>query len=141
MKAPTTNTETVSVSSTSTTIRTYKALLNQSGTTAPRGSVMYNTFRSAPTWSYIRTGIYDCTFSGVFQTGLLWTQPPIVATGIYPTGGTTWTGNLFFTRLNNNVIELHSPLGNGVLTNTSVEITVYPPPTFTAKVISVGFEA
>lgn len=136
------NTTVVSTSSTNTTTRTYKALLSQSGNLAPTAYIIQNNFAVNPTWSYIRTGGYNCTFnqtnnSGIFITGRIWTQPPVYNTGIYPTGS-LWSGNVFFTKLNNNVLQLNSPMGNNVLNFTPIEITAYPGSVVTTSITTIN---
>ncbi len=44
----------------------YKALLTQTGTSAPVATILENTLGSVPAWSYTNVGIYACTLASAF---------------------------------------------------------------------------
>ena len=97
--------------------KVYKALLTQSGTSAPVATVLVNTLSGTPVWSYDSSGYYLLTLTGEFLAGKTWTNPPSF---IY-----SWDGNFKLTRESDNVIGL-TITGDDVLDNTSIFIEVYP---------------
>jgi len=93
----------------------YVALLTQSSTSAPTAIVLENTLGTV-TFGYNTTGIYSVT-----ATGLLTTNKTTIVTG----GAVCSTSNLTvngFYLLSYNIPNLE----NGILNNSTLEITVYP---------------
>lgn len=49
--------------------KVYKALLNQSGTSAPVATVLQNTLGATPVYSRVVAGEYNITLAGAFPVG------------------------------------------------------------------------
>ncbi len=51
-----------------TASKKYKALLTQTGTNAPTASILENTLGGTPTYSYVSSGYFTCTATGLLTT-------------------------------------------------------------------------
>jgi len=114
--------------------KVYKALLTQSGTSAPVATVLENTLSGTPVWSYNSVGIYTLTLASEFPSGKV-----IVSVPQNDNGGISGSNDFVFYkcfRNDDNTISLYcldvnlsgdtAPAGNGLLTETSITIEVYP---------------
>jgi trimeric autotransporter adhesin len=100
---------------TETKPKKYVALLTQTGTSAPTAIVLENTLGSI-TFAYQTVGIYTVT-----ATGLLTTSKTTIVTGGAVCSVSSQTTNGFF------LISYGIPTPtNGILNNSTLEITVYP---------------
>lgn len=101
----------------------YVALLSQTGTDAPIPTVLENTLSGTLVWSYQAVGEYRVTLTGAFLIG------KVVIFHKDLSGGY----RIVIQRLTDNVIQVitYDPTtpfagSNGRLSNTSIEIRVYP---------------
>lgn len=103
--------------------KVYKALLTQSGTSAPVATVLVNTLSGTPVWSYDYVGGYVLTLASEFQTG---------KTLMYISTKNTGTQSCIIAEgdgLNTILVDTVDSTGtgiNGVLSSTSITIEVYP---------------
>ncbi len=102
--------------------KSYVAILEQSGTSAPTVNVLENTLGGIPVWSYSSQGNYDCTLSGAFTQNKI-----IFFTSQYP------DVKINVQQISTNVIRVVScdtsggsefPF-DGLMDNISLEIRVY----------------
>lgn len=56
-------------------VKTYKALLTQTGTAAPVATILQNTYNGTPTWTRNAEGQYLCTLEGQFNRFKTTTPP------------------------------------------------------------------
>jgi len=63
-------------------IKTYKAILTQTGTSAPTATVFINTLSGTPTFSYIGVGSYELTLNSEFTANKV-----TVSTNNFVSGG------------------------------------------------------
>ncbi len=100
----------------------YAALLNQTGTNAPVATIANNELSAAGVWSYVNIGIFRYTLAGAFASEKVL---PFLSLGYFD-GSASWQVR----RIDDDVIELRTysglNLANGVLTDASFEIHVYP---------------
>jgi len=102
--------------------KVYIALLTQAGTDAPTAVVLENTLGGTPVWSYVGTGNYLITLSGVFIENK--TVPYITPTNNSSQYRLYWN--------NVNSLELDTTTfaadagQDEILFKTTVEIRVYP---------------
>ena len=107
----------------------YKALLTQTGTSAPVATVIENTLGGAVVWSYQGVGSYNATLSGAFTENKT----------IFPSDGKIISGDVntllvkaISSRTNSNVVNLQSydivndSAINSELDSFLFEILVYP---------------
>lgn len=101
----------------------YVALLTQTGTDAPVETILENTLGGTVVWSYQAVGEYRATLAGAFLSG------KVVIFHKDLSGGY----RIFAQRLTDNIIQVltYDPTtpfagSNGRLSNTSLEIRVYP---------------
>lgn len=103
--------------------KVYKALLTQTGTSAPVATVLVNTLSGTPVWSYSSTGRYVLTLVGEFVQ--LKTHLNILASNDI-VGGCKYS----ISRANDDELNIESgELGvliDGILNYTSITIEVYP---------------
>lgn len=97
----------------------YVAILNQSSTSAPSVTVVYNNLPGTPTWGRTGTGNYTATLTGAFTSG---------KTVVFLTG--TGISILLAGAINADAIAVKSYSDAGVITDsllqtTSIEIRVY----------------
>lgn len=110
-------------------IRRYKALLTQSGTSAPVATVLENTFVTTPVWARSLAGAYSVAFgSGEAPTAkTVVTFPSLIITGasvVYTLGFSTSTSTDYvgiFTMLLSS-----QTLSDDALLNVPIVIEVYP---------------
>lgn len=110
-----------------TSYKKYTALLTQTGTNAPVATILENTLSGTPVWTYGDVGYYICTLSGVFidskttirigQEGNL-TIPAFQIQRI--------DSNSFGLFVSDDYAGAFGTGDNGALSNTSIEIRVYP---------------
>ena len=101
----------------------YKALLSQSGTSAPTVHILENTLSGAPVWSYSSNGVYNATLSNEFTL-----NKTSVKLGQYH------DSLISHVIISTSVISVNSQdlsggtpsASNGLLDNTVIEIEVYP---------------
>ena len=107
----------------------YVALLNQTGTNAPSATVLENT-GSAITWSRHSAGIYKAETSGGFPAGRTVVFVGSAQSGEITDAGqtTAWRdGSVIFVYTQNIDLGGQSASGtDGMLTDTPIEIRVYP---------------
>ena len=103
--------------------KSYVAFLNQTGTSAPTQTIVYNDLGGNIVWTYFAEGVYTGTLSGKFTENKTFC---IVASG-YDDVLNQYT--LGLSRKNSNSVDLYTAvlgsLSNGVLTNKLIEIRVY----------------
>ena len=109
--------------------KVYKALLTQTGTTAPVATVLVNTLSDTPVWSYNGAGDYRLTLVGEWtsKTAIIKESIPLYFNGI---GYSAFT----FTsrRIDSDTLQFYSSNystlsdTDGLLTSTLVIIEVYP---------------
>lgn len=101
--------------------RVYRALLSQSGTSAPVATVLENSLGGTVVWSYTDVGIYSGTLTGAFTSG-----KTFLVAGTIP----QIPSSVLFYRTSADVVTLESGDGsvdqNAFLAGTAVEIRVYP---------------
>lgn len=109
-------------------VKSYVALLSQSGTAAPTATVLFNTLGGTPAWARIGVGAYTATLASAFTLN---------KTAVF-TGGADSALDLplFLTmgRASSSIMKVEafnssgSPavLADDILFNTSIEIRVYP---------------
>lgn len=104
-------------------VKKYKALLSQSGTSAPTVHILENTLSGTPVWSYSSNGVYNATLSNEFtlnKTSVKLGQNPdslissvIISTSVISVNSQDLSGGT-------------PSAANGLLDNTVIEIEVYP---------------
>lgn len=107
--------------------KVYKALLTQTGTTAPTVVVLQNTLGGVISWTYNGVGTYNGTLSGVFVE-----DKTFLAINKSRAGGRQFS----LYRNDDNEIEVVTEIfdagapiftaTDGILNNTSILIEVYP---------------
>ena len=107
--------------------KVYVALLTQTGTDAPVATVLENTLGGTITFGYDYVGTYSINSAGLFTSNKTFVQTTL---------GYTWNANiglLNYAIQDDSLISLltfdsqtTAPASNDVLTNTSIEIRVYP---------------
>jgi hypothetical protein len=101
----------------------YVALLSQSGEDAPIATVLENTLGGTPVWTRIAVGVYRLTLTDAFPT-----DKTIIFTSLTEENNIglvfteTQTGSFVRVRTSN----LSGSSIDEVLSNTSIEIRVYP---------------
>lgn len=104
----------------------YSALMNQTGTSAPVATVLENTTGQTLTWIYNSVGDYSAagTF-GLTKTFVMANQGLIITSDGFGIGAYNDTGvNIVIkTRV---VVENGGGTVNGALTNTALEVRIYP---------------
>jgi len=96
----------------------YRAVLTQSGTSAPTVTVIENSFGSDFTWAYSSTGVYTATLTGAFTANKTFT---IIS-------GVAGVATAVRTDANTITVSSYSAIGtaaNGVLSGTCIEIRVF----------------
>lgn len=106
----------------------YRALISQSGTSAPTATVLQNTLGSVPTFTYLGVGSYQITLNITTTQNKLWYHierfgdtTQVVDTDGLTTLSTEASSDLFI----RTVDAALAPL-NGNLYLTPIEILVYP---------------
>lgn len=104
--------------------KVYTAIISQSGTAAPTVTVLDNTLGGTVVWAYSSVGTYTFTLSGAFTSGKTIffisndNSFPTTVISRYATTGSVNSGTLFTYN--------GGTLVNGLLTNSTFEIRVYP---------------
>jgi len=107
--------------------KVYKALLTQTGTSAPVATVLVNTLSGTPVWSYNSVGQYILTLTGEFIA---------TKTLVFIGGGDTASGDFFEWAIDTTTkpnsltfvfrdVSSNSP-SNNLLSETAITIEVYP---------------
>lgn len=96
--------------------KVYIALLTQTGTNAPVATVIKNTLSGTPVWSRTSATDMRATLAGEFIENKTVVFITNGANGAFSAGGQ---------RLDDDTIKL-SPPGDSQISNTSIEIRVYP---------------
>lgn len=104
--------------------KVYKALLTQTGTSAPVATVLVNTLSGTPVWSRDSDGSYKLTLASEFTIGKTYFPQP-------PNTGSGGSGKEFVAEANYSANEVYlSAYNGGVLTDVftylAIEIEVYP---------------
>lgn len=102
-------------------IKTYKAILTQTGTSAPTSIEFINTLSGTPTFSYIGVGSYELTLTGEFISNKV-----TVSTNNFPSGGFV---KVFRKDADDIVIQtFNTSLAstNAILSETLILIEVHP---------------
>jgi hypothetical protein len=102
-------------------IKTYKANLTQTGTSAPTATVFINTLSGTPTFSYVGVGSYTLTLTGEFAVN----KVTVIANN-FPNDGFV---EIFRKDANDIVIKTYNKslaVTNAVLSETSIIIEVHP---------------
>jgi len=100
----------------------YVALISQTGTSAPTATVLENTLGGTVIWTRTGTGAYLATLTGVFTTNK-------TVVFITQTSGSSIVSSSYSSVNDVSVSTANSTTANaidGVLTNSSMEIRVYP---------------
>jgi len=110
-------------------LRVYRALLSQSGNTAPTAIVLSNSV-GAIVWTRTNAGIYAGTLNGAFPSGKVLI---LVGAGIADSPyllhyylARSSNDTLLFRTVNIDVVAGTMVLSDDMTTNLSVEIAVYP---------------
>lgn len=119
--------------STPTGVKTYRALLTQTGTDAPVATVLENTLGGTLVWTRSDVGLYIGTLAGAFTANKT-CLPPVNASADLEAATTCVTSSLF--RVDADIVKLQTalidPIGDAInltdtlLNNAYVEILVYP---------------
>ena len=102
-------------------IKTYKAILTQTGTHAPTATVFINTLSGTPTFSYIGVGSYEITLTGEFTANKV-----TVSANNFVSGGLV---KVFRKDADDIIIQTYDTSlssTNGVLNETTILIEVHP---------------
>lgn len=92
----------------------YVAIMNQAGTDAPVATVLSNTLGGNIIWTRTAPGDYTGTLAGAFPAGKLFLFAGVENITVP------------ISRLSDNAIRLQTPDSDGILTDTSLQIRVYP---------------
>jgi hypothetical protein len=105
-------------------IKTYRAILNQTGTSAPTATVIENTLGGTVTLARTTSGKYTLTLNGAFTLDKTF----IMTTSTGGTIASPYTAVVF--RNSANVVEINTgtggSFGDDYLFNHPIEILVYP---------------
>lgn len=105
-------------------VKTYRALVSQSGTAAPTATVLENSLGGTVVWARSSTGTYTATLTGAFTSAKTFIQHPGEA------GTIAAIKNVIAVRTNANVITVTTGAGgtleDDVLSSFPIEILVYP---------------
>lgn len=103
--------------------KVYRALLTQTGTSAPTAVVLENTLGVTPTFSYVGVGNYTLTATGVVTAGKMFARIQAALTGGY------WSSVNTLSSPNTVQIQTFNNVGGGTnaqLNSTPIEIIIYP---------------
>lgn len=122
--APTVTADNINAS-TFNDVKVYRALMTQTGTSAPAPIVLSNSIGSI-TWARSSAGVYTGTLTGAFPVGRVFMQSGI----INPNTGSAYylqhTDTSTVTLLTKSAIIGGTAADNMMLTSTPIEIRVYP---------------
>jgi hypothetical protein len=104
------------------TYKVYRALLTQTGGTAPVATILENTLGTIQ-WSYITAGVYSGTLTGAFPINKYFAPVPIDGFDCLANNGGGGSP-YFYNRTNDDTILLSSG-ADDQLSNTPIEIRVY----------------
>lgn len=107
-------------------VKVYRALLTQSGTSAPTATVLENSLGGTVVWARTGTGAYTATLTGAFPASKVFAKPIVFQnlSDVFL--------QVMFTRSSDNVIAVSSVDIPGItstdleFTELAVEILVYP---------------
>lgn len=115
---------TASVSSGSVAVKTYRALVTQTSTTAPTATVLENSLGGTVVWARSSTGTYTATLTGAFTSAKTFIMQP------GETGTIAAIKNVLASRTSDNVVTVTTGSGgtleDAVLSTYPIEILVYP---------------
>ena len=103
-------------------IKVYKALLSQTGTAAPTATVLANSFGITPSYSYVGTGNYTLTATGILTTGKMFARIQGALTGGF------WASCNTLSSPDTLQIQTFNNIGGGTnaqLNNTPIEIQIF----------------
>ena len=105
-------------------VKTYRALVSQSGTAAPTATVLENSLGGTVVWARGSAGTYTGTLTGAFTSAKTFIMQP------GETGTIAAIKNVIAVRTNANVITVTTGAGgtleDDVLSSFPIEILVYP---------------
>lgn len=105
-------------------VKTYRALLSQSSTSAPTGTVLENSLGGAVTLARSGTGVYTLTRTGAFTSAKTF----IMVSGT--AGSIATRSDVIAVRTSDNVVTVSTGTAgvaaDSILSNASIEILVYP---------------
>lgn len=105
----------------------YRATLTQTGTSAPVATVLQNTLGGTLVWSYSTVGEYIATLAGAFpndaKLAINLINTNISVSSAVAATGSNGDGNSIYI---DTFISTTGGLSNGVLTNSYIEIIVFP---------------
>lgn len=106
------------------TKKIYNALITQTGTNAPEAIVLENTIGAA-IWSYGSTGRYQLTLVDAFKQDKYFSPVGFSGMDSNTNNGSYNPNQYSWYRKNNDIIELKSHNGDGVLSLAPISIIVY----------------
>jgi len=104
--------------------KSYVAVLNQTGTSAPVATVLENSLSGTIVWSYVSTGIYDATLAGAFnssKTAVFFNKGEVTGTTSGKSGAFVNTSDTVRVMTVSN-----GSSSNGEVNKATIEIRVYP---------------
>jgi hypothetical protein len=108
----------------------YRALLTQTGTNAPVATVVENSLVGIPVWTYRGVGAYRLTLNGMFPVGsvhtIIGSNLSIITSFSLSLTDHTVTNFINFNTYDVNLTAGTITAADGVWSNTSVQILVYP---------------
>ncbi len=99
----------------------YRALLNEEDGEAPVATVLENSLGVTPTYTYNGEGVYRMTATGIFAD----MSKLYLNCNQFTGEGMVNSVFIFFTRINDNTLEITVTGGDGQLVNTGIEIYNY----------------
>jgi hypothetical protein len=108
----------------SVAVKTYRALVTQSSTSAPTATVLENSLGAAVVWARSNTGVYTATLAGAFTSDKTF----IMSSG--STGAITAVKDVVTARTSADVVTVSTgaagTAADGILSAYAIEILVYP---------------
>lgn len=105
-------------------VKTYRALVTQTSTSAPTATVLENSLGAAVVWARSNTGTYTATLTGAFTSGKTFIMQP------GESGTIAALKNVLAVRTSADVVTVTTGSGgtleDAVLSNYPIEILVYP---------------
>jgi hypothetical protein len=115
---------TSSAPSGSVAVKTYRALVTQTSTSAPTATVLENSLGAAVVWARSNTGVYTATLAGAFTSDKTF----IMSSG--STGAITAVKDVVTARTSADVVTVSTgaagTAADGILSAYAIEILVYP---------------
>lgn len=105
-------------------VKTYRALVTQTSTSAPTATVLENSLGAAVVWARSNTGVYTATLAGAFTSDKTF----IMSSG--STGAITAVKDVVTARTSADVVTVSTgaagTAADGILSAYAIEILVYP---------------